>query len=110
MEKVRRRCGFNCGIEVGATGSKGGLCLAWKEDINVELKSYSKKHIDVLIKENVGRVLKEEIRMEAFRKALDDCKLGDVGYLRIWFTWERGNLPETNIKETLDRGLLMRSG
>ncbi|MBA0697378.1 hypothetical protein Goari_020919, partial [Gossypium aridum] len=27
----------------------------------------------------------------------------DVGYFGNWFTWERGNLPETNIQESLDR-------
>ncbi|KAA3460175.1 reverse transcriptase [Gossypium australe] len=27
----------------------------------------------------------------------------DVGYSRNWFTWERGNLLETNIREQLDR-------
>lgn len=30
----------------------------------------------------------------------------DVGYSGVWFTWERGNLPETNIKERLDRGVV----
>ncbi|KHG10692.1 BEACH domain-containing lvsC [Gossypium arboreum] len=43
IEKVRRCCDFNYGIEVGTTGSRDGLCLAWKEDVNVELKNYSKK-------------------------------------------------------------------
>ncbi|KAA3479889.1 reverse transcriptase [Gossypium australe] len=31
--------------------------------------------------------------------------LVDVGYSGNWFTWERGNLPETNIQERLDRGV-----
>ncbi|KAA3460638.1 reverse transcriptase [Gossypium australe] len=43
--------------------------------------------------------------MEAFRNALEDCQLVDVGYTGNWFTWERGNLPETNIRERLDRGV-----
>ncbi|KAA3469160.1 reverse transcriptase [Gossypium australe] len=29
----------------------------------------------------------------------------DVGYSGNWFTWERGNFPETNIQECLDRGV-----
>lgn len=29
----------------------------------------------------------------------------DVGFEGSWFTWERGNLPETNIREQLDRGV-----
>ncbi|KAA3469650.1 putative Transposon TX1 [Gossypium australe] len=29
----------------------------------------------------------------------------DIGFSGAWFTWERGNLPETNIRERLDRGV-----
>ncbi|MBA0820763.1 hypothetical protein Gohar_021472, partial [Gossypium harknessii] len=28
-----------------------------------------------------------------------------MGYSGIWYTWERGNLPEMNIRERLDRGV-----
>ncbi|KAA3474806.1 Endonuclease/exonuclease/phosphatase [Gossypium australe] len=52
MEKVRRRCGFMNGIEVEVEGSRGGLCLAWKKEISVNLRSFSKWHIDALIKED----------------------------------------------------------
>ncbi|MBA0581931.1 hypothetical protein Gorai_024089, partial [Gossypium raimondii] len=51
MEKVRRRCGFMNGINVEVKGSRGGLCLAWKGDITISLRSFSKSHIDVMIKE-----------------------------------------------------------
>ncbi|MBA0850954.1 hypothetical protein Goshw_010165 [Gossypium schwendimanii] len=34
-----------------AAGSRGGLCLAWKDDIEVALRSFSKTHIDVMIKD-----------------------------------------------------------
>ncbi|KAA3453673.1 reverse transcriptase [Gossypium australe] len=43
--------------------------------------------------------------MEEFRQVLEDCQLADLGYSGNWFTWERGNLPETNIQERLDRGV-----
>ncbi|MBA0568053.1 hypothetical protein Golob_005571, partial [Gossypium lobatum] len=43
--------------------------------------------------------------MEAFRKTLEECNLFDMGFNGNWFTWERGNLPETNIQERLDRGV-----
>ncbi|XP_012480837.1 uncharacterized protein LOC105795718 [Gossypium raimondii] len=43
--------------------------------------------------------------MEAFREALEECLLEYFGYLGVWFTWEKGNLLETNIKERLDRGV-----
>ncbi|KAA3482032.1 reverse transcriptase [Gossypium australe] len=29
----------------------------------------------------------------------------DIGFSGVWYTWERGNLPETNIRERLDRGV-----
>ncbi|KAA3484877.1 reverse transcriptase [Gossypium australe] len=48
---------------------------------------------------------RDERRMEVFRNVLEDCHLMDVGYSGNWFTWERGNLPETNIQERLDRGV-----
>lgn len=57
MEKVHRSCNFNCGIEVGANGSKGGCCLAWKDDVDVSLCSYSKNLIDVLIKETTSAIV-----------------------------------------------------
>lgn len=51
MEKVRRSCGFFNGIDVGSDGSRGGLCLAWRDGKNVQLQSFSKRHIDVIIDE-----------------------------------------------------------
>ncbi|KAH1057211.1 hypothetical protein J1N35_035276, partial [Gossypium stocksii] len=33
MEKARMSCGFMNGIDVEAVGSQGGLCLAWRGDI-----------------------------------------------------------------------------
>ncbi|MBA0633904.1 hypothetical protein Godav_021841 [Gossypium davidsonii] len=30
MEKVREKCGFTNGIEVGANGSEGRLSVGWK--------------------------------------------------------------------------------
>ncbi|KAA3460259.1 reverse transcriptase [Gossypium australe] len=134
MEKVRRLIN---GIEVGAEGTRGGLCLAWKDDIVVILRSFSNWHLDVLVKKegiqeewrftglngspylrdqslvwNLLRRLSQEgatprdhKRMEMFREALEECNLMDIGYSGVWYTWERGNLPETNISERLDRGV-----
>lgn len=54
MEQIRRSCGFQCGIQVGEEGSNGGLCISWKEGVDVILQSYSKNHIDVLIRNGTG--------------------------------------------------------
>ncbi|KAA3461041.1 LINE-1 reverse transcriptase isogeny [Gossypium australe] len=43
--------------------------------------------------------------MKEFRQVLDECQLADLGYSGDWFTWERGNVPETNIQERLNRGV-----
>ncbi|KAA3485548.1 reverse transcriptase [Gossypium australe] len=52
MSKARRSCGFIYGIDVDAEGSRGGLCLAWKPSMDINLKSFSKWHIDVMVKED----------------------------------------------------------
>ncbi|KAA3490114.1 reverse transcriptase [Gossypium australe] len=158
MEMARKSCGLVNGIEIEAEWTRGGLCLAWKDDIEVTLKIFSKWHIDVLVKEdgiqeewqftglygspylrdqnlvwNLLRRLNQECnypwlvagdfneimysfeksgglprdqrRMEVFRDILEECQLMDIGYSGVWYTWERGNLPETNIRERLDRGV-----
>ncbi|KAA3475146.1 reverse transcriptase [Gossypium australe] len=137
MEKVRKSCGLLNGIEVETEGTRGGLCLAWKDDIDVTLRSFSNWHLDVMVKEegsqeewrftglygspylryqnlvwNLLRKLSQEDhkRMEMFRDTLEECNLMNIGYSGVWYTWERGNLPETNIRERLDRGWQMKNG
>ncbi|KAA3460602.1 reverse transcriptase [Gossypium australe] len=148
MERIRHRCGYVNGIEVDSEGTRGGLCLAWKWGVNVTLRQFFKRHIDVVIDDdeakgkwrftgfygspyernrnnsweelrslytgerfhwfvcgdfNEGGVPRDERRMEVFREVLADCGLMDMGFSGRWFKWERGNLPETNIRERLDR-------
>ncbi|KAA3461195.1 reverse transcriptase [Gossypium australe] len=158
MERVQKSCGFSNGIDVEAEGTRGGLCLAWKGEIDVSLKSFSKWHIEAFIEEEgvhkkwqftgfyrspylkekdlawdllrrlsqesnypwlvtgdfneimygfekKGGAQRDHKKMEAFRETLEDCQLQDIGYSGTWFTWERGNLLETNIRERLDRGV-----
>ncbi|KAG8482089.1 hypothetical protein CXB51_027072 [Gossypium anomalum] len=162
MEQVRRKCGFVYGLEVDSEGSRGGLCMAWRMDVSIQLRSFSKRHIDVEIEdadirrkwrftgfygspyahdrndswevlkclgfdngiqwlvcgdfneimygsEKKGGLPRGERRMDLFRKTLEECELIDVEYSGRWFTWERGNLPETNIRERLDRGVANNS-
>ncbi|KAA3473859.1 Endonuclease/exonuclease/phosphatase [Gossypium australe] len=44
MEKIRYSCGYVNGIEVDPEGTRGGLCLAWKQEMSVTLR-----HIDVVV-------------------------------------------------------------
>ncbi|GMI75028.1 hypothetical protein like AT1G43760 [Hibiscus trionum] len=43
--------------------------------------------------------------MNAFRAAMADCDLTDLGYSGRWYTWEKGRLARNNIRERLDRGM-----
>ncbi|KAK5832121.1 hypothetical protein PVK06_015921 [Gossypium arboreum] len=49
MKRERYNCGYPHGVEVDPEGMRRGLCLAWRKEICVTLKSFSKRHIDVLI-------------------------------------------------------------
>ncbi|KAA3476158.1 expansin-A1-like [Gossypium australe] len=63
MDRARKSCGFINGIDIEAERSRDGLCLAWKGGIEVTLKSFSKWHIDVLVKEDG---IEEEWRFTGF--------------------------------------------
>ncbi|KAA3466257.1 reverse transcriptase [Gossypium australe] len=144
MESVKRRYSFINGIKVGAEGSKGGLCLVWKDEVDIILQSFSINFIDVMVKseelqlewrftrfygspyangridswnelrrlstlfylpwlvcgdfneilyasEKKGGLPREEKRMKQFRETLSECGLYDVGFSRLWLTWEREN-------------------
>lgn len=156
MERCYRRLGFKSGIIFPAEETRGGLCLAWKDGFSVELQSYSKNHVDVIVQatdtnskwrltrfygspdvrektvtwnllrslrrgsnlswkvfadfndilysnEKKDGLSREERRMKDFRNALDHCSLVDLGFVRLWFTWERDKFQSTNIREHLDR-------
>ncbi|MBA0777743.1 hypothetical protein Gotri_005722, partial [Gossypium trilobum] len=55
MERVRRSYGFFNGIDVQTIGSRGGLCLAWKDDVKIGLRNFSNSHINVdVIEDEIG--------------------------------------------------------
>ncbi|GMI65678.1 hypothetical protein like AT1G43760 [Hibiscus trionum] len=43
--------------------------------------------------------------MSAFRNALQDYQLSNLGYEGTRYTWQKGRTPSTNIRERLDRGV-----
>lgn len=49
--EIIQSCGFQNGIEVDSNGSRVGLCLAWNDDTIIILRSFSKRHIDVIIED-----------------------------------------------------------
>lgn len=46
MEKVKEKCNMKHGLIVPSNGNSGGPALLWKEDIKVEVQTYSQDYID----------------------------------------------------------------
>ncbi|MBA0584191.1 hypothetical protein Gorai_015016 [Gossypium raimondii] len=105
----------------------GGLPLGWVESLTINLRTFSRSHIDVEVWEGDGGVawrftgfygtLVEQIRKDLWNllrhlkqesnlswEVLDECELSDLGFSGQWFTWERGRFLENNMREWLDRG------
>lgn len=50
MKVVRIGCGYQHGLEIEVEGSKGGMCLASKESIEIKLLKFATNFIDVLVR------------------------------------------------------------
>lgn len=46
---MKWRLGYGNDIFVNRCGLSGGLALLWRDEIDVTLQSYSRRHIDVVI-------------------------------------------------------------
>uniref|UniRef100_A0A803MN94 TAFII55 protein conserved region domain-containing protein n=1 Tax=Chenopodium quinoa TaxID=63459 RepID=A0A803MN94_CHEQI len=57
------------------------------------------------LSEKEGGVQRSERLMDAFREAIDQCHLRDLGFKGSTFIWERGNSMSTFVREWLDRFL-----
>jgi hypothetical protein len=51
MEGLTASLGFDHSYGVGSTGRSGGLCLYWKNPLNLRLRNFSKYHIDMVVEE-----------------------------------------------------------
>ena len=51
VEGLASRLGFSSSFGVGSSGRSGGLCLFWKNDINLGIKTFSQYHIDSVVNE-----------------------------------------------------------
>ncbi|KAA3460547.1 reverse transcriptase [Gossypium australe] len=50
FQRVQNRCRMQNGLVVNSEGRSGGLALMWKDDLDVAIQSYSKHHIDSIVK------------------------------------------------------------
>ncbi|MBA0672117.1 hypothetical protein Goklo_007348 [Gossypium klotzschianum] len=57
MEKVRCKCGFPNGIDVDSDGRSGGLSLGWNSDCKITLRSFSRRHINNLLRNKEGFIM-----------------------------------------------------
>ncbi|MBA0729533.1 hypothetical protein Golax_000066, partial [Gossypium laxum] len=118
--------------ENGEPLGKMSYSAEWKQGARVVLRSFLLSYIDVSIEGETkganwrfirfykhlltmgdfneimyshekqwGR-LSDEQGVMAFRSALEDCELVDLGYEGQWFTWDQGRLVHNNIQERLD--------
>jgi exonuclease III len=53
--ELRQRLGYANAFGVSSAGLSGGMVLMWSNDVVVDLKTYSKYHIDVWVTEDGGR-------------------------------------------------------
>lgn len=51
MEGLARTLGYESSYGVGSSGRSGGLCMYWKRPLDLELRNFSKYHIDMTVKE-----------------------------------------------------------
>ena len=54
VESLQNQLGFAGCFAVNNNDLSGGISMFWSADIEVELKNYSKNHIDVLVREDAG--------------------------------------------------------
>ena len=49
MVKVKERIGLPNGLVIPSEGKSGGMALLWVRDLDVEIKSFSRYHIDAIV-------------------------------------------------------------
>ena len=52
VENLRYSLGFDSSFAIKSSGRIGGLGLFWKNDVSLDVKKYSKYHIDTIVTEN----------------------------------------------------------
>lgn len=54
VDKLKEALKFGCNFGVPSDGKSGGLAILWKEEINLQIRSFSMGHINTTIKEDNG--------------------------------------------------------
>ena len=49
MRRIMAKVGLLNGVIVPSQGRSGGITMLWESDLNVELKSYTRYHIDAVV-------------------------------------------------------------
>lgn len=62
VEGLRFSLGFDFSFGVGSSGRSGGICIFWKNSLDVAIKNFSQYHVDAWISE-IG---KEQWRLSCF--------------------------------------------
>lgn len=72
-------------------------------DVNIPTVMFGDFNEITGLHEKYGGAVRGERQMDAFRDAMDDCGMMDLGFKGNIFTWQRGNSVETVVRERLDR-------
>ncbi|XP_021734135.1 uncharacterized protein LOC110700859 [Chenopodium quinoa] len=76
-----------------------------KSECNLPCVTFGDLNEIVSMTKKSGGAVRHEYLMDAFREAIDDCGLRDLGFSGSIFTWQRGQTEDTVIRERLDRFL-----
>ncbi|XP_041025435.1 uncharacterized protein LOC121265832 [Juglans microcarpa x Juglans regia] len=78
-----------------------------QESVQAKISEIANSNKDqVLLQEKkYGAALRPYSQMEAFRLAMEECELSDLGYMGDRFTWRNNREGQQFTKERLDRGL-----
>lgn len=55
IERLRMKLNYDESFKVASNGNSGGLCVSWKEEVDLRLRSYSKNHDDFGVGESGDR-------------------------------------------------------
>ncbi|XP_030939895.1 uncharacterized protein LOC115964782 [Quercus lobata] len=134
MVKVKERIGLPNGLIIPSEGRSGGMALLWVRDLDVEIRSFSRYHIDAIVINsksgfkwrmtgfygNPETSLRKESwsllrqirgpdraqqQMEGFREVIDTCGFQDMGFEGPEFTWCNQRLNKGRIQLRLDKVL-----